>query len=259
MKKLIVCIIILAALLTGCGKAAEAPAEDVQPTVSVTAQPTPEPTPTPTPEPEHSPLYIEGLAVEDVVEYFVEVCLDAEFVNSGDPSKLQKWMVPITYIIEGEYTEEDIAALTGFEQWLNSVEGFPGILGTEEPYQANLKIYFCTGEEMPEIMGENFAGLDGGVTFWYGGDNRIYRAQVAYRTDIDQTVRNSVILEEIYNGLGPVQDTELRTDSIVYSGYSTPQSLTAVDELILKLLYHPDMRCGMNAAQCEEVIRALYY
>ena len=32
-----------------------------------------------------------------------------------------------------------------------------------------------------------------------------------------------------------------------------------VDWLILKLLYHPDIKCGMNAQQCEEIIRKLYY
>ena len=68
-----------------------------------------------------------------------------------------------------------------------------------------------------------------------------------------------MILEEIYNGLGPIQDTQLRLDSIIYSGYSIPQSLTQVDELILRLLYHPQMQCGMNADACEEVIRQLYY
>ena len=72
-------------------------------------------------------------------------------------------------------------------------------------------------------------------------------------------MRNSVILEEIYNGLGPVQDTDLRPDSLIYSAYSTPQELTEIDELILKLLYHPDMVCGMNAQECEAVIRQLYY
>jgi hypothetical protein len=66
-------------------------------------------------------------------------------------------------------------------------------------------------------------------------------------------------MEEIYNGLGPVQDTALREDSLIWQGYSIPQELTAVDELILKLLYHPDILCGMDARQCEEVIRALYY
>jgi hypothetical protein len=59
--------------------------------------------------------------------------------------------------------------------------------------------------------------------------------------------------------LGPIQDTGLRPDSIIYQEYSEPQELTEVDELILKLLYHPDILPGMNAAQCEEVIRRLYY
>lgn len=38
-----------------------------------------------------------------------------------------------------------------------------------------------------------------------------------------------------------------------------PGNLTAMDELILKLLYHPDLECGMTARQCEEIIRQLYY
>lgn len=42
-------------------------------------------------------------------------------------------------------------------------------------------------------------------------------------------------------------------------GSAAPQSLTQVDELILKLLYHPDIQCGMDTAQCEAVIRTLYY
>ena len=60
-------------------------------------------------------------------------------------------------------------------------------------------------------------------------------------------------------GLGPVQDTDLREDSLIYSGYTAPQSLSPVDELILKLLYHPEIRCGMTASECEAVIRSLYY
>ena len=111
---------------------------------------------------------------------------------------------------------------------------------------------------MIDIMGNNFAGLDGGVTFWYD-DDKIYSARIFCRTDIEQEVRNSVIIEEIYNGLGPVQDTDIRTDSIIYSGYSYPQEMTEIDELILKLLYSPKMLPGMNSLECENVIRELYY
>ena len=210
-------------------------------------------------DPVHSALYIPGVSVEDVITYFNEVSLDAEFSDSGNPTVLQKWVNPIRFIIEGDCSETDYAVLTAFVQWLNTIEGFPGISETQDWGAANLKIHFCGSSEFIDLMGDNFSGCDGGVTFWYDGANQIYDATIGYVTDIDQEVRNSVILEEIYNGLGPVQDTSLREDSIIYAGYSFPQELTEIDELILKLLYHPDMKCGMNATECEAVIRNLYY
>ncbi len=206
----------------------------------------------------HSPLYIPGVEVEEVIRYFNEVCLDAEFVNSGNASFLQKWNVPIRYMIYGDPTEQDRIVLINFVNWLNSVEGFPGMEETQDATLVNLRIYFCSQEEMINHLGDNFVGMDGGVTFWYL-ENAIYDGIICYRNDISQEIRNSVILEEIYNGLGPIQDTWLREDSIIYAGYSEPQSLTPMDELLLKLLYHPDMRPGMDASVCEQVIRSLYY
>lgn len=211
------------------------------------------------PTPVHSELYIEGLSVENVIAYFNEVALDAEFsFGDGDPSRVQKWTAPIYYMVNGSPTDADGAKLREFVAWLNTVEGFPGMYETDTWWKANLDIYFCDYQTMIERLGDDFHGMDGGVTFWYENDE-IYDAIICYRTDIGQYVRNSVILEEIYNGLGPVQDTWLRTDSIIYAGYSEPQQLTEVDELILKLLYHPDIKCGMDKAACEAVIRTLYY
>ncbi len=209
-------------------------------------------------EPPHSELYIPGLVVEDVIRYFNEVALDAEFSDGGDPSRLQKWDIPIYYLIDGAYTEKDMQVLTTFVAWLNTIEGFPGMQEARDLGQANMRIYFRNRKGLESLMGDHFSGMDGAVTFWYQED-AIYDAKICYRTDIGQTVRNSVILEEIYNGLGPVQDTTLREDSIIYSGYSTPQELTEIDELILRLLYHPKMICGMDAVQCETIIRELYY
>ena len=233
------------------------------PTTEPATEPTTEPATEPTTEPviqppEHSELYIPGVSVEDVILWFNEVCLDGEYINSGDPSVVQKWTEPIHYYIWGESTEEDIQLLRSFAEELNKLHGFPGIREAEAPPAANLRIEFCTAEMLPLIMGDNFVGADGAVTFWYSLDE-IYEAQICVRSDIGQYLRNSVILEELYNGLGPIQDTLLRPDSIIYQNFAEPQSLTEVDWLILALLYHPDIRCGMNAVECEEVIRRLYY
>lgn len=238
-----------------------APAETQPPVPSETAVPETKPTEPPEPvatDPEHSPYYLEDIPVEDVIVYFNEVCLDSEFFDSGDPSNVQKWMIPICFTLEGSYTDEDLAALNSFANWLNELEGFPGISQVSDPTARNLRICFTDPKEMVMLMGENFTGLDGAVTFWYDY-NEIYDAIICCRTDIDQQVRNSVIIEELYNGLGPIQDTSLRPDSIIYQEYTQPQWLSPMDELIMQLLYHPDILPGMDAQQCEAVIRRLYY
>ena len=210
-------------------------------------------------EPEHSELYLYDIPVEDVITWFNEVVLDTEFSNGGDATLVQKWETTIRYTIQGDPTPEDIAVLESFSARLNSMEGFPGMYPAQDVNEANLQIHFTDQQNFPDIMGQQYTGLDGAVTFWYDGDNRIYDETICIRTDVEQEVRNSVILEEIYNGLGPVQDTSLREDSLIWQGYSIPQDLTLVDWLILRLLYHPDIRCGMNAQACETVIRSLYY
>lgn len=272
--KRIVPLILALCILSGCGSSSSETAPtrpDVQteatlqtesipatvPTTLAATAPAVETT-TPTAPALHSPLYIDGISTDALISFFNEVCLEAEYVNSGDPSRLQKWTFPIYFSVHGDFTQEDLYVLRDFTAWLNTIEGFPGIWEAENPLDANLDIYFCNAITMESILGSNFVGMDGGVTFWYRND-KIYEAVICYRTDLTQELRNSVILEEIYNGLGPIQDTDLRDDSIIYSGFSMPQQLTGLDELILKLLYHPDMKCGMDADACAEVIRQLYY
>ena len=251
-------ILLCLLLLTGCAaKGPEpteaAPAVTELPTAIATTAPTEAPS-----LPPHSQLYVPGAEAEDVITFFNEVCLNAEFVNSGDPCRLQRWNGPITYRIYGEPTEDDLAKIREFTGWLNTLFGFPGIYEAGEGEYANLQLHFCDQQTMVGLMGEHFTNMDGAVTFWYEEDV-IYDAIICIRTDLDQYLRNSVILEELYNGLGPIQDTALRPDSIIYAEFSEPQSLTDIDELILKLLYHPELKCGMDAAQCEAIIRKLYY
>lgn len=267
MKQFVLLILCLL-LMAGCTQtepvptqiptvAETAPAVTEAPTEAPTEMPTEAPTEAPT-LPPHSELYVPGLDVEDVIISFNEVCLSAEFVNSGDPSYLQCWSAPITYRIHGDPTVEDLETIAEFSGWLNTVFGFPGIYEAAEEEYANLQIHFCDQQTMLDLMGDRFLGCDGGVTFWYT-DDVIYDGIICIRSDIDQHLRNSVILEEIYNGLGPVQDTDLRPDSIIYSGFSEPQELTDMDKLILSLLYHPELRSGMDAAECEAAIRTVYY
>lgn len=205
----------------------------------------------------HSGFYVPDVDAEDVITYFAEVCLDSEITHSGNPKVVQKWACPIEYAIYGDPTEEDIRVLKEFCDWLNTVEGFPGISKSRQRASANMNIYFCPQSEIPERMGDDFYNMDGAVTYWYE-ENQIYDCIICVRSDMNQHLRNSVLQEEVYNALGPVQDTVLRPDSLIYQYYAEPQEMTEIDKLIVKLLYHPDMKCGMDSEQCAEVIRKLY-
>ena len=209
-------------------------------------------------KPEHSPLYIEGLGVDELIGYFAEVCLDTEFGDKEANQYVRKWVEPIYYRVNGSPTAEDTITLKKFVETVNAIPGFPGMSEHFDEDFINLEIYFCGESEFNSLMGSAFTGSWGGVTFWYDS-YRIHTEKIAIRTDIPQQNRYSIIPEEIYNGLGPVQDTEERFDSIIYQWSDLNTVMSPEDELILKLLYSTAMIPGMDYESCAKTIRELYY
>lgn len=210
----------------------------------------------------HSVLYIEGIDVEDVIRYFNEVALDTEYsTGEGNASLIQKWGEKMTYRFLGDPTEEDKAVLLELFGKLNQISGFPGIVEAEVGKVPSLQIYFQDRVDFMANFGDfiGYEEADGAAQYWYyTATNVIYTGRIGYRTDINQELRNSVLLEEVVNLLG-FNDTVVREDSIVYQYSSEAQELSKMDWLLLKLMYHPDMKPGMNQAACETVIRNLYY
>ncbi len=223
----------------------EEPTEHVEPTV-----------------PESSDYYIPGISTEDMITYFNEVVLNMEYTDgTGDSTLVQKWLTPIYYITDGDPTDEDIAVLENLFEELNQIPGFPGIYPADENTNHNLTLRFLDQDNFRTafsdfIQGEN---ADGAVQFWYYTlTNEIHTGQIGYRTDLTQEERNSVLLEEIINLLG-ISDTILRKDSIVYQYSSEATKLSEVDWVLLKLLYDPQIQCGMDALACQEILKTLYF
>jgi len=213
-------------------------------------------------EPLHSELYLPQYSVDQIITYFDEIVLNTEFSDgTGDATLIQKWIEPLRYRIYGNPTEKDLEILTELFSQLNEINGFPGICAAEEGEYSNLTISFLDPDAFSAEFSEVINGEDayGAVQFWYyTATNEIYDAKIGYRTDIDQDTRISVLLEEIVNVLG-TSDTVLREDSIVYQYSNDNLALSDVDQIILKLLYDPEIKCGMNADRCGEIIRELYY
>lgn len=212
--------------------------------------------------PLHSELYLSQCSLEELLLYFEEVVLHMEYTDgTGNPGLVQKWMAPMHYRMYGSPSDADLEVLNGLFKQLNSISGFPGIFPAEDGGPENVRIYFQDPGEFREMFSEaiNHEDAFGAAQFWYyTASNELHTAQIGYRTDIDQSIRNSVLAEEIINILG-ISDTVLRQDSIVYQYSDDNRVLSEVDLLILKLLYHPMIQCGMDAEACAAVIRELYF
>lgn len=210
---------------------------------------------------EQEKLFLPDVSLEQITEYFEEVVLQTEYSEGdGNSSLVQKWEMPIHYRIHGEPSEEDLAILEDLFAQLNAIHGFPGIIPAAEEEVENLSIYFAEPKEFNEIFSEFLQGEDaiGAARYWYYTDtNDMYEAKVGYRMDMDQSIRNSVLPEEIVNMLG-ITDTVKREDSVVYQYSNFNTELTDVDWMILKLLYHPEMPCGADAELCRERLAELY-
>ena len=105
----------------------------------------------------------------------------------------------------------------------------------------------------------NGEDVNGATLYWYWlANNEIYQARVGYLNTLDQTTRNSILLEEIINMLG-ITDTILRPDSIVYQYSDDNLQMSEVDWVIFKILYNTQLKSGMNEEECWEVFCQLYY
>lgn len=211
--------------------------------------------------PLHSDRYLPEYTLEQITAYFEEVVLDIEYSDgTGNVQVVHKWMAPISYRVYGTPTEEDLAVLNSLFAELNRIPGFPGFYTAEVEGLENLSISFLE----PDIFRDSYSAVVNGedsygaTQFWYYTDsNEIYSARIGYRTDISQAERNSILVEEIINTLG-ISDTVQREDSITYQYSNTNTALSAVDWVLLKLLYHPDVQCGMDGEDCAVVIQGLY-
>jgi|GEM_PF-1627589 len=213
-------------------------------------------------KPAHSDLYLPEVSFEKMFEYFEELVLHMEYTEGdGNAALVQKWLAPLSYRIQGEPTKEDLAVLANLFDQLNEIKNFPGIYPAEDGEAENLTISFLNSEDFNAAFSSVVNGEDayGAVQFWYYTEsNEIHTANIGYRTDIPQDVRNSVLCEEIVNALG-LSDTVCREDSIVYQYSDENTELSDVDLIIIKLLYDPSVLCGMDSDACKEMVEKLYY
>lgn len=193
----------------------------------------------------------------EIIDYFCDVVFSSEL--DGYVGYACKWTSPIKYRIYGERSDEDIALFGELVEYLNGVEGFPGMSEAETPDEANFEIYYTTEAAMPGLFNNYIEGSWGMATFWWQKDtHEIVKARSAIVCDVtDQYAKNTVMLEEITQAMGLGNDSLVYPDSLYYQNWSQPQKMPYIDRCIFELLYNPGVPVGATEETAREILYAI--
>ncbi|MEM8525252.1 MAG: DUF2927 domain-containing protein [Bacteroidota bacterium] len=193
-----------------------------------------------------------------VINYFIEVALG--FEDGSVPEITRKWWNPMKIFVGGNPSTENMEKVEQTLADINELatDGF-SVEMVSDSSSSNCYLFFGSNAEFrrtsPNI---NVGSTNFGYFYvWWQGNN-INRARIfvdTQRANLQQ--QQSLILEEITQALGLGKDSPRYPGSIFYEtandgGFATEYS--DLDREVVRLLYHPNMRVGLNAPQVNALL-----
>ena len=193
----------------------------------------------------------------NIIDYFKSIALGSEFGNAS--SITRKWNTQIKVFIGGELSSELSTEFEKIRTEINELatDGFKVTI-VDDSLQSNYYIFFGTGIKYAEmfptesdLVNSNF-GLF--YVFW-NGKNQLYSGHMYVDIIRASSIEQKHLLrEEFTQSLGLAKDSPLYMESIFQSASTTTTEYATIDKDLVRLLYHPDMKIGLNEIQIDQVL-----
>lgn len=207
---------------------------------------------------------------EELISYFKEIALQSEY--DDNPQKVIKWQKPMILfvIIDGEY-ENQMSAIkkTIYEINRLATDGFK-IEITNNISKSNSILFLCTKEKVAELNPYFYNLLTDDIDYEISGlaysefmtkKYIINKSLIFINSEFSIDIQESTILEEITQSLGLAFDSKTYSNSIFYQNKSqeevTINEYSEMDRDIVRLLYHPKIKPGMNSTEIEKEIKRI--
>jgi hypothetical protein len=186
------------------------------------------------------------LSYSEILDYFEEIALRREYGGGSFDGVVCRWQEPIKVDISGSYTQDDYDWLLAHIDYLNSLGCLP-VISVVPTSDANYHVFFTELNQLPNVIPGYVEGNWGFVSINWDSNGQVYLANMGIASDVtNQRQRNHLILEEFTQGLGLLNDSYKYPDSIFQADWTETQSITALDEWVIRLLYSPDIQAGMK-------------
>ena len=203
---------------------------------------------------------------------------DRGFVREETESRLRRWEVPVRFglrfgaSVPPEKQATDRARIASFIGRLASITGHPMSIDDANP---NFVIHIVSEDErealgpkvramLPNLSPADVAGITNMPRTTYclvyalseGNSGAYTRAFAVIRAEHPDLLRLSCVHEELAQGLGLPNDSPRARPSI-FNDDEEFAFLTEHDELLLRMLYSPELRPGMSASVARPIVESL--
>jgi len=201
------------------------------------------------------------------------------FVREETASRLRRWEEPVRIgvrfgaSVPPERQATDLARIASFAARLSAVTGHPIGLDDANP---NFLIHVVSEDErealgpkvrafLPNLSPGDVAGITNMPRSTYclvyalsasGSSGTYTRAFAVIRSEHPDLLRLSCLHEELTQGLGLPNDSPRARPSI-FNDDEEFALLTDQDELLLRMLYSPELRPGMSPAEARPIVESL--
>ena len=220
-----------------------------------------------------------------LAENFIRIALYDEYIRGPGgpiqretPSRLRRWETPVRVglrfgpSVSASSRATDTARIRSYLGRLSRLTGHPIALNDQAP---NFFIYIVNEDErralgptvsaaLPSLNAGEVAGITNMPLSTYclvyamseGISGRYNRAFAVIRAEHPDLLRLSCMHEEIAQGLGLANDSPRARPSI-FNDDEEFALLTGQDELMLRMLYNPALRAGMNQSEARPIVESL--
>ncbi|QTE21180.1 DUF2927 domain-containing protein [Polaribacter cellanae] len=214
--------------------------------------------------------YIPTPYEKELIDYFKEIALQSEYDNN--PEKIIKWKESmLLYVVKEKEFKPQISVIKKVIDNINrlTTDGFKIIL-TDNYAKSNSILYLCNREQVYKSNKDFYEMLTKDIDYDIAGlaytefstkTHTIDKALIFINSEYSFDIQEATILEEITQSLGLAFDSKLYTNSVFYKEKSKQKvrvkKYSQLDKDIVRLLYHPKMKPGLDSIEVERVIKKI--
>ncbi|MGH6923898.1 MAG: DUF2927 domain-containing protein [Propylenella sp.] len=200
----------------------------------------------------------------ELIDGFMRTVFGSEYPTWGaQASMVKRFTGPVRVYIDDRSSARRGGEVAAFVRTLPRLIAGIRVFVVSDPSAANFRVFVLDRADYRPVVSREVYGR---TTSTYApgkclvrvvsSSSGISRSDAAIVADEGEFLFRRCLVEELLQGLGPVNDDPALAES-VFNDRSEHSSFTRFDRHILNMLYHPLVRPGMSSDQVRQVLPAV--